>query len=264
MQDKERVYKIAEYNKYVKPITDMLKPLRTLDKVAHQEKTNELNIISKIFDEKLSIESFSEVFSNKVLELENNIAKFHAELSLLKNKDFYIEFEKDKSKIIESAKQYKEDIKLFDEYILEVMPSNKAIKMILKEAESNTLTPLKSNYNTLSKSEFTDLKLQFYNTIVKDMPHIEKEVLRISTHINNFLNTGSVNFNSKWIDIPTKALKDVSPADQKFLEEEMKLANGEIDHLSHRYGKFLDRIYDDYPKYLTEKVFDKIKANKYK
>lgn len=263
LQDKERVYKIAEYNKYIKPIGDMLKPIRLVDKNIYQEKLNELNAISKIFDSKLNIEVFKENFSNKLLELKSNMSKLQAELSLLKNKDFYIEFEKDKCKIIENAKKYKADIKNFDDYILECIPNNKILKMIISEAENNTYTPPKSNYNTLVKAEFTDLKLKFYNTINNDMPKIEKEVLRISTHINNFLSTTSVEFNNKWISIPTKTIKEISVEDQKFLEEELKTANAEIDHLSHKYGNFLSRIYDDYPKYLTEKVFDNIRAKKY-
>ena len=96
------------------------------------------------------------------------------------------------------------------------------------------------------------------------MSTIEKETNHISTFINNFLGDISTKFNSKWTSIPRKEINNISKEDQILLESELKMANAEIDKLSKRYGEFLDRIYNDYPKYLTEKVFSNIKINEYK
>ena len=116
----------------------------------------------------------------------------------------------------------------------------------------------------LNKAEFADLKLQFENLLLMNMTHIEKEANHISTFINNFIGDISIKFNNKWISIPQKSINNITKEDQLLLESELKIANAEIDKLSKRYGEFLDKIYDNYPKYLTEKIFSNIKANYYK
>lgn len=264
IRDKERIYKLSEYNKYIKPINDMLKSIKTSYPKVYEEKETELYTISKILDNKLGIEPFIDTFSTKINELQSNITNIQAELSHLKNMEFYKDFIYDKQKIVANAQKYRNDIKEFDEYIVSIIPNSKLLQKIILEAENNDLDTSKNNYDLLYKSEFSDLKVQFYNTLLSNMTYIEKEANHISTFINNFLGDTSTDFNNKWIIIPEKSISDISNDDQTLLESELKSANAEIDKLSKKYGEFLTRIYDDYPKYLTDKIFNNIKVKQYK
>lgn len=264
IRDKERILKLAEYNKYQKPIIDLIKSIKSTYPKLAIDKESELNTISKILDIKLGTDNFIELFSQKINELQSNISYKQAELSNLKNMQLYNDFEIDKQKIVTGAKKYRNDIKEFDDYIISVIPNSKLLYKIINDANNTDLSAVKNNYDVLNKTEFADLKLQFENLLSMNMPYIEKESNHISTFINNFIGDISINFNNKWISIPQKAINNISKEDQILLESELKIANAEIDKLSKRYGEFLDRIYDNYPKYLTEKVFSNIKANYYK
>ena len=263
IRDKERKFKLITHSKQ-KPILDLIQSIKTTHSDIAAAKESELNTISQILDEKLEIDNFVDLFTQKIDELQSNISYLQAEFSNLKNLQLYKDFELDKQKIITNAKKYRNDMKEFDEYILSVIPNSKLISRILSSAKSSDLYISKNNYDVLNKTEFSDLKIQFENIISISMPSIEKESNHISTFINNFLGDTATAFNNKWISIPQKTINNISREDQILLESELKIANAEIDKLSKRYGEFLDRIYDNYPKYLTEKVFSNININEYK
>lgn len=264
IKDKERLFKLSEYNRYQKPIGEMLKTIKLSNPKIFAEKETELHTISKIFDSKLDTENFIEQFSQKIADLQSNLSAKQAELSDLKNMKIYNDFNLDKAKIVDKAKKYRQDIKEFDEFVITIVPNSKLLQKIIYEAENSDLKASKNNFSVLNKAEFSDLKIQFENLIISSMSHIEKEVNHISTFINNFLGDISTSFNSKWISIPQRAIKDISHDDQILLEAELKSTNAEIDKLSKRYGEFLTRIYDNYPKYLTDKIFSNIRIKNYK
>lgn len=264
IKDKERLYKLSEYNKFIKPISDTLKPVKNMNPKIFEEKEHELHAISSIFENKLGIETFLEVFKSKADTLQSNISTKQAELSNLKNKPFYIEFENDKKKIIDTAHQFKSELKQFDNHILATTNSAQLINNVILELSNPNQNPTKSNMNVLISSEAKDYKSKLYHLIEIDMFYIEKEEQNLSTHITNFLGDISTTFNQKWIAIPNKEIDHISKEDQILLESELKHANAEIDHLSKLYGEFLDKIYGDYPTHLSNKIFDNIEQNKYK
>ena len=225
IRDKERKFKLAEYNNYQKPIIDLIKTLKATYPNIATTKESELNTISKILDEKLGIDNFVELFSQKINELQSNISYKQAEFSNLKNLQIYNDFELDKQKIIANAKKYRNDMKEFDEYILSVIPNSKLISRILSSAKNSDLYISKNNYDVLNKTEFSDLKIQFENIISISMPSIEKESNHISTFINNFLGDTATAFNNKWISIPQKTINNISHEDQILLESELKMTN---------------------------------------
>lgn len=264
IKDKERLYKLSEYNKFIKPISDTLKPIKNINLKIFEEKERELHAISSIFENKLGIETFLDVFKTKADTLQSNISTKQAELSNLKNKPFYIEFENDKKKIIDTAHQLKSELKQFDDHILSTTNSAQLIDNIILELSNPNQNPTKSNMNILISSEAKDYKSKLYHLIEIDMFYIEKEEQKLSTLITNFLGDISTAFNQKWIAIPNKEIEHISKEDQILLESELKHANAEIDHLSKLYGEFLDKIYGDYPTHLSNKIFNNIEQNKYK
>ena len=70
IRDKERIFKLSEYNKYQKPIIDLIKSIKLAHPQIAAVKESELNTISKILDEKLGIDSFIELFTQKINELQ--------------------------------------------------------------------------------------------------------------------------------------------------------------------------------------------------
>lgn len=257
IKTRENSFKIIELNKYIKPITNMLKKIK--NESIYEEKENELVTLSNIVDKKLSIQNFTDTLQKKISELYDNISIVQSRLSDIKTKAFFESFERDRKKLIDSANKYTAMLKTFDEYIITAIPQNKLIEQIILNATTNKTTP-KSYMNMLESSEYTDLKKQFSNIITASMKHIEKEAKYISTIVNNFLGEIATAFNDKWLCIHTKSVTDISNNDYKILESNLKSTNDTIDSLSSYYGKFLDHIYDNYPKYLTTKIFSNLKS----